>query len=80
MFQEDWAIRGRIGWSVNIKMKQEYENGLAECQVYNCVQRAITRSKLSQATSHPKVLEQIAKVDAQSMKQKHVIVAPLLGM
>ena len=42
--------------------------------------RAMTRSKISQATSHPKVLEQIAKVDAQSMKQKHVIVAPLLGM
>ena len=38
MFHEDWAIRGRIGWSINIKMKPEYEDEFAECQGYNCVQ------------------------------------------
>ncbi len=33
--------------------------------------RAITRSKISQATSHPLVIAQIAKVEAKSKKRKH---------
>ena len=41
------------------------------CRMPSLQLRAITRSKISQATSHPKVLEQIAKVEAQSKKRKH---------
>ena len=41
------------------------------CRMPSLELRAITRSKIPQAASHPTVLEQIAKVEAQSKKRKH---------